>query len=46
MKRKIIYSLTIIIFIILLSLILGLFIKKDNKNTDVTTIKVSDTTLT
>ncbi len=44
MKKKIILSLTIIVFIVVISLILGLFLKKDNKNNDFTTIKVSEVT--
>ncbi len=44
MKKKFILSLTVIVFIILISLILGLFLKKDNKNNELTTIKVSEVT--
>ena len=46
MKRKVLLSLTALIALIIAILIGGLFFKKDTKNNDLTTIKVSDATLT
>ncbi len=44
MKRKITFSLLAIIILIIIGLISGLFFKKDTKDNDLTTIKVSEVT--
>lgn len=46
MKRKFIFSLTAIIILIIIILVAGLFLKKEDQNTNLKTIKVSDATLT
>lgn len=46
MKRKFVFSLTTIIFIIVIGLILGVFFKKDNNDDKIKTIKVADATIT
>lgn len=44
MKKNVLYILTGLLIFIIISLIIGLFVRKDTKNNDLTTIKVSEVT--